>query len=150
MVTDGRFSSLFACLTWKCRPMERLLATPLQAVQDSPQRLPQTRCTCWNRAPTPPNPPQVMLSKRSFVRERAAALGARTPPQQTHLTISGCWRICYTSSSTTCFISRAQFNCCFMKPSQAFSLPLILQPPFMLEQRHPFGRKSCRCTSDLH
>lgn len=29
MVTDGRFSSLFACLTWKCRPMERLLATPI-------------------------------------------------------------------------------------------------------------------------
>lgn len=146
MVTDGRFSSLFACLTWKCRPMERLLATPLQAVQDSPQRLPQTRCTCWNRARTHPSPPLATLLKWSFVRERAAALGARPPPQQTHLTISGCWRICYTSSSATCFISRAQFNCCFMKPSQAFSLPLILQPFFRLERQDPVDRN----TMSLH
>lgn len=29
MVTDGRFSSLFACLTWKYRPMERLLGNPI-------------------------------------------------------------------------------------------------------------------------
>lgn len=33
--------------------------------------------------------PPVMLSKWSFVKERAAALGARLP-QQTHLTISDC------------------------------------------------------------
>ena len=148
MVTDGRFSSLFACLTWKCRPMERLLATPLQAAQDGPQHLPQMHCTCWNRAPTLPNPPQAMLSKWSF--DKRAGAAAKSANRLTDSeTISGCWRICYTSSSTTCFISRAQFNCCFMKPSQAFSLPLILQPSFMLEHRHPFGRKSCRCTSDL-
>ena len=139
---DGyRWALFFAVrmLNLEVKPDGTLTGTPFQDAQDRLQRLPQTRCACWNRAPTPPNPPQVMLSKRSFVRERAAALGARTPPQQTHLTISGCWRICYTSSSTTCFISRAQFNCCFMKPSQAFSLPLILQQSLRLEQRRPIG-----------
>lgn len=150
MVTDGRFSSVFACLTQRCSKMERLLVRPFQDAPDLPQHLPQMRCTCWNRTRTHPSPPLATLLKWSFVRERAAALGARTPPQQTHLTISGCWRIWYTSSSTTCFISKAQFNCCFMKPSQAFSLPLILQQSLRLEQRRPIGRKSCRCTSDLH
>lgn len=38
MVTDGRFSSLFACLTWKRSPTERLLGTPLRAAQVRPQR----------------------------------------------------------------------------------------------------------------
>lgn len=31
MVTDGRFPSAFACLTWKCSPTERLPAPQLQA-----------------------------------------------------------------------------------------------------------------------
>ena len=149
MVTDGRFSSLFACLKWKCRPMEQLLAPPFQAALVRPQRLPQTRCTCLNRARTHPSPPLATLLKWSFVK-RAGAVVKSSNHLTDSETISGCWRICYTSSSTTGFISRAQFNCCFMKPSQAFSLPLILQPSFMLEQRHPFGRKSCRCTSNLH
>lgn len=39
MVTDGRFSSLFVCLTWKCRPMERLLAPPVASRPGSPATL---------------------------------------------------------------------------------------------------------------
>lgn len=148
MVTDGRFSSLFACLTWKCRPMERLLATPLQAAQDGPQHLPQMRCTCWNRAPTLPNPPQAMLSKWSSL-EGGCGCQEREPSNRPRnylrLLANSLYKLV---NNLLHFWSPVQLL--FFEAFPGFSLPLILQPPFMLEHRHPFGRKSCRCTSDLH
>ena len=132
-------------LNVKVQADRTLTGTPLQSTPSRLQRLPQTRCTCLNRAPTLPNPPPATLLKWSFVKRAGAAAKSANRLTDSE-TISGCWRICYTSSSATCFISRAQFNCCFMKPSQAFSLPLILQPFFRLERQDPVDRN----TMSLH
>ena len=39
MVTDGRFPSAFACLTWKCSPTERLRAPSCRLPRFSPATL---------------------------------------------------------------------------------------------------------------
>lgn len=63
MVTDGRFSSLFACLTRKYSPYGTLTGTPVAGRPGSPATLTSNALYMLESGANASKPAQVMLSK---------------------------------------------------------------------------------------
>ena len=149
MVTDGRFSSLFACLTWKRSPTERIPTPQLKAA-------PVLTCNPYRKRAAHAGIGHQYFQTRRRRRYRSGASleggcgcqerePSNRPRNYLRLLANSLYKLV---NNLLHFWSPVQLL--FFEAFPGFSLPLILQPPFMLEHRHPFGRKSCRCTSDLH
>lgn len=139
MVTDGRFSSLFACLTWKRSPTERLLAP-----RCGPPRF--ARNAYRKRDAHAGIGHQYFQTRRRRRYRSGASLEggcgcqerepSNRPRNYLRLLANSLYKLV---NNLLHFWSPVQLL--FFEAFPGFSLPLILQPPFMLEHRASFWLK---------